>query len=820
MPMSEMTYSTVSMGLRAPRVVIVFDGGSQWTYWAQRGLHLAGKIWGGAGFALVPHRAGVVSATLLRACRAYDPDFVVLIPTTRRELEQLSRGGYQEDRWGELPAAPAQQDFGLDVGVDHPLYGKADEQARQAVKEACSPYRLRLSGDLWRENVRVLAPGVGAFALAHNLPDSWRGSVLTCPSTWGGLMGVALASRLGIAGPPAVTATESDYTSTAMWAISKRWFNESTVSWPKDLIWSPQNESRSDSGTVLEATAASLTGLSKVYHGPVAGRRAPRTMLGVVGDEPEDFALARLWELTFGSAIWLPSVFNVERDDPPMVGKARLNRMVNDLKEPNLVLGVTSVSRGYDAIESIVERLELGPDAVRARAWEHQVLPWEQPFTTHYGVDEQFDEFVAVPTIMEPMGSRVMAAPLPPPVLRSLSPLPVGELVWHVDVSWKSSALVAGRGLDGDELCTPDSPSGQAWVRSGRSAISFQSKRADFVLNGTTEVNRLARPLLRDLSLEAWVHAIGRTRSLAVRRSEAGQRTALLERMFGSREAFVEFFAGPMLSALLEMTPKSSKTTKAYPEGDGVVLNAREGVLTFERFRKLMPERLSDAGVRDLLDSALQAGVLRWGLVLGCPKCEQKQFQAIDKVGQTWTCVRCDERCDLNRRAWKMPEAEPTWFFDLHPVGRHILQDHGEVASLLSKVLQAELLFSQPYQDVEGLELLDNGVPQVELDLVAYVRDCLVIGECKSSNQLSHDTSRAKAEVLKKCRAVQWLRADVLVFATTERAWNDRTLNLIRSGVTSFDWGNTGAPEVRVATGLGTVDQKLELLPVARAMAS
>src|SRR5688500_16824322 len=99
---SEMSYSTISMGLRAPRVVIVIDGGNYWTYWARRALYLAGQVWGGAGFAVVPHRNGVVEPVLLRACRAYDPDFVVIVPTTQRELEQLAPGGFQADAWDEL----------------------------------------------------------------------------------------------------------------------------------------------------------------------------------------------------------------------------------------------------------------------------------------------------------------------------------------------------------------------------------------------------------------------------------------------------------------------------------------------------------------------------------------------------------------------------------------------------------------------------------------------------------------------------------------------------------------------------------------------
>jgi len=247
-----------------------------------------------------------------------------------------------------------------------------------------------------------------------------------------------------------------------------------------------------------------------------------------------------------------------------------------------------------------------------------------------------------------------------------------------------------------------------------------------------------------------------------------------------------------------------------------VVLAAGEGVLNFAGFCSRAPELEVDQ-VRDRLDTALSAGVLRRGLVLQCQTCEQKQFQTIDKIGQVWTCARCDAVGDLIRKAWKKPNDEPVWFYDLHPVGRQLLRDHGDVAALLSAFLSAGQMAGQSnFCDLEEVEFVEENKPQLEVDLIAYADDTLIVAECKSSDHLSEDGATAREDVRKKCQAAAWLKADRLLFATTAPSWTGRTLGLLKRGVGEFAWGPLGPPEVRVITGLGATPEE-RLLADAKA---
>jgi hypothetical protein len=291
---------------------------------------------------------------------------------------------------------------------------------------------------------------------------------------------------------------------------------------------------------------------------------------------------------------------------------------------------------------------------------------------------------------------------------------------------------------------------------------------------------------------------------VSVHPSDAGRRTALLTRMLGSRQAFVDLFGGDLLPALRALRPENPRTDMSYPDRDGVVLGSREGVLTFEGFVRRAPSLDSDV-VRDRVDAVLQAGVLRRGLVLQCSVCEQKQFQTIDAVGQRWACSRCGAENGLNRRAWKKPVEEPIWFYDLHPVGRQVLAGNGDVPALLAAYLAARPGYPigfPPYQDVEEIEFRRGGDRQAEADLIAYWQDTLMVAECKSSDHLAKQGTGARAEVIKKCRIVQWLRADDLLFATTAPTWSAATRTHIEQAVRSFDWGQTGPPRVYVVTGL------------------
>lgn len=429
-------------------------------------------------------------------------------------------------------------------------------------------------------------------------------------------------------------------------------------------------------------------------------------------------------------------------------------------------------------------------------------LSWRQPASTSLAVDPRWEISTPVPVTVDATGTRIMAAPLPSPTLAG-SPLSVvTELNWHVDVRWSEGRAVRRRGTAGHELLADPGPFPATLARSSRHGTSYQAGRFDFVAAGIRPENRLARPALRDLSLEAWIAAACRQSDMTATPSDAGLRAGLLATMLGGRKEYADFFGGALLPALRAMRPKGDGSRGAYPDGDGVKIASGEGVLDFAGMCR-RASTLSSIEVRLRLDAALRAGVLRRGLVLGCATCGRVQFQTVDRLGQLWTCLRCDASNDLNQPAWRLPHDEPGWYYDLHPAGRELLAQHGDTVALLSAHLR-ERAVGGIFDDVEEIEVTSAGKPKAELDLVAYYDDLLTVAECKSS---AKNLARVQlsSEVAKKCMAAAMLRADQILLATEDPEWSQSQQRWIQDAVNRFDrWSPAGRPKIVVVAGLGT----------------
>jgi len=567
------------MALRPPRAVVVFDGGDHWTYWARRALHLSGQVWGGCGFAIVPHRNGQVDPVLLRACRAYDPDFVVMFPRTVDELEQLRPGWFQiKGSDGQLLTGQEREKMLAMAKAQEVPPGQADVAARNVVADVCSPYRHRLDEDKWHEDVIILrGAGDRHFHDALAVPGALQGPVLACPSDWGGILSVAVASHAGIVEAPDHAAGEPGLTDQVARRLTSWLLDVRGAAAPDELVWPPAGIGIG-TWTTPAAHQRAMTGLVSVS----SGMPYSRIGLAVIGDAPEDFALARLWKLTFGVGVWLPSMLGIDQNEPPSAVADGLAEMARGLADQMGTLALTSISRSseqlaqaYDGLSNAVRTAAIGIDeqVERLSILPSAELPWKQPLSIHLALEEQFDSYVTVPTVVDETGTRSMSAPLPAPILNEPDLAAHPNLTWHVDVSWLPSQAVRGRGLDGQEVFTPDTEQLLTWGRSSRHGISYQSHRYNFVLAGIPAVNKLARPGVRDLSLAAWVDAKGREHQFVARPSDAGHRTALLSRMLGGRPQFVDLFGGPFLppfslcfpTAGQAATPTRSRTAWSSP---------------------------------------------------------------------------------------------------------------------------------------------------------------------------------------------------------------------------------------------------------------
>ncbi|MDP9848330.1 hypothetical protein J2853_007541 [Streptosporangium lutulentum] len=390
-----LSYTSVSITPRPPRVIIVVDGGKHWSYWVRRALYRADKVWGGAGFAVVPHQGGQVNPMLLRACEAYDPDFVVTYNPTVADIEHFHPGFIPVDREDGQPLEGADREQLLAVVGADEVPSLEDEAARKQVVAACSSYRSRFPDDEWHEHVMSLhEESNGHFASVPDMPGTWQASVLACPTDWGGVLGAAVASYAGVAAPPSRDAEEPELDDDVRKTLTSWLLGQPDGVAPNELVWHPGpafGVDRRTTPTAHERTKAHLVEI-------VTGLDFRRTGLLVVGDSAEDFALSRLWQLTYGNAYWLPSMLGMDEDAMPWPIGYGVTRIARNLVQRANRLVITSMSRSKNDLELWRERLLAAYPTRIPRDEDAAILvilgpelPWRQGATVGLAVQDQWD---------------------------------------------------------------------------------------------------------------------------------------------------------------------------------------------------------------------------------------------------------------------------------------------------------------------------------------------------------------------------------------------------------------------------------------------
>lgn len=802
-------YADARMTLRPARVAVVFDGGDSWHYWARLAIYAASQAWGGSGFILVPHREGEVLPSLLQAARTYDPDHVALLGVTLRQFE-AARPGVQRLLMEGQPVSGTEREELLRQAGGRFRDDPAGEKARQSVAEACSPYRERAAaGGEWFDEVAALnADGsTGCLTSIHHLEGVPGGSRLAAPANWGGPLGVAVAARCGalVEPEPADSPQMSDDERKDLlrWLLS----DGKRGTPPYSAVWHP---SASVSVRPLDLETAfdwGRHGLTAIQRGFAPGRPA----LVVAGDDSADFALAFAWDRLYGRSLWLPSEWQPSRHvstSEMTTIRLELDDFGFDGRHTDGRVQLTTTSLGPEKMTELAEVLN--------SSLVHSADPAEQPDRAiveepsfdlsqvgFLAVAGQFDQQFTVP-VRRDAGGVAMMMPAPVPAIEDPDLAASAGLQWHVDMELLGSAMPRGRGLDGQALFAPGEDIHLTHVRSGRDAITYNAGRLNFVPAGTAPLSRLARPRLREPGLSEWARLIAGQSGLSFGPSAAGRRAETLGQLWESRHGFVRSMTGSLLPVLRAFQVSQAQSTSAYPDGEGVVLlnGVREGYLTFAGMLKLAGDGTSPVTLRGDVDALAARGVMRRGLILGCGACGRPSFIAVGTLAQVNQCPRCGAASQLAQQQWRDPLEEPSWYYDLHPVARELLADHGEVPLLLSRHLRS---LSRWYDDAPELELRDAaGSPVAEADLIAVGDDSLIVAEAKSNDTLGKNSKEVRRAAAKRVRLADVVRADQIVLATTQPEWSALSVTEMRAAVTGYAWRAGPQPAVRLVTGLGS----------------
>jgi hypothetical protein len=800
-------YSSIRVGLRPPRVVIVFDGAAaDWQYWARLALHTATGLWGGQGFLPIPHQKGEVDDALLRAAAVYDPDYVLLLKPTIAQYEAARPGQLPVLIDGKSMEGEERRRF-LSESAEQPFDDPEGSRARATIAAVCSPHRRQGSqGSGWDEHQTLLPVGGGDGPLTNvgDVLGTPTGPCLAAPRDWSGPLGIAATARCGALDLPALgvepTLNDEEHVALARWLFAQ----DRTTLIPASMVKSADGLIPADVMNLPVAWGRTTHGLGELQRGFPRDSRS----LIVLGDSAADFALAYAWDRIYGRGFWLPAAYWPSQDTAAArkVSSELRTRMLTR-RDGNVVQIVTrSVSEEQMKAVRDALRVSIGADfGIRPEPPDNPVVIEPISFPTSgerfLAVTDQFDQQMALPVHVDDSGGKTLVVPPPAPMVSNSDLARSERLDWQVELEFLPLSMPRRRGLDGHSLVAPDTDPFLTWVRTSRDGITYESRRYDFIVAGTPKESQLARPMLRELSLLEWLQARTRQDGHDVQFSAAGLRVEILRRLWGSRDDLTATMGGPLLPVLRAFRPSAKMTKDSYEPGHGVTIGP-DGYLTFLGMQHYAAG-LDPSDLRRMVDDLIVKTAVRRGLILDCSDCGNPSFVPLRSLGQTNECPRCGADNEVTQARWRHPQDEPIWHYDLHAAVRELLGQDGDVPLLLASYLRRQ---HRHYADVAEVELLKSGQrrPAAEADLVAACDDQLITAEVKKSDSLGSTKPEVKSAAGKRVLLAAAMEADQIILGTTQDSWKTTSIEAVRREIKAGTWPAGRIPALRLITSLGS----------------
>lgn len=527
----------------------------------------------------------------------------------------------------------------------------------------------------------------------------------------------------------------------------------------------------------------------------------------VIGNTGTDFALAVAYDRLIGNSAWLSrSLVDDEETFRREIQPATWMR-TTDIEADGSHMAVASMSETTEYLEEVAPRIAASPlpRGVQLGRDPRAETVRVGPATVtagylEYVVDEHVGVSMPIPVRVTEDGTTEALSGLEAPVPTELiHPLNSGWVpYWYVEVARIEDTTPRARDLPADALVVERGPMSSVNLRADRQSVTIDPHSMGFVMAGSFLPGRIGRPQLRGLSMMAWIEAMSEPEGLCVRLSQPGRQAELIRRRLGSRAALLDLMTAENVKMLRAFIPRDKRQSPEERAANQDIVDLDgDPYLTFEAIAALLPGG-TDAAVA-MIDKLSACRLLRRGLILGCVECGRPSFIDADRIGQEYECPQCAAHNILVSERWRKG-AEPRWFYDLYAVFRELLNSDGDVVLLAAASLRGS---SRSYIDAPELEFHDRetGERIAEIDVIASVDREVVLVEAKSNGKYQGKVDR-EAHAEKMLRVAKALRADQIVLATTQEAWNATDVRHFGQEGASVE---PFAVEVRTLTRLGAL---------------
>lgn len=733
---AELVHRSVNYSLRSPRIAIVVPDLPKWQFIVSLVLEQASITWGGAGFILIPHKDGVVENLFLRIANKYDPDHVVSIRTFYSELMDIMPEHFPPIMSDGQPLSSDQ----LRSQSNPPFFNirSEDEQAKEAVARACSPFRFFSdvvpTGLLAQKY--LFESATPEFVRSLNFPPEIIDLPVSSLASSTSQLSVLKMSKKGKCYGYASPSLDPAMDTQARLALARDLFDlnplgiqTQRLQWVHEQNW-----------------VESRFGVSPIRRG-----YARDVFYIVIGEDFSDFCLFHDLDRINGASRWIPKSWLESSSPYASVVRELCSELAFTAVSSGTKTVVTSKSLESSAVKDLLQQNQgSAVHVVTDWSWltsvEHNAINWIEMRNQSLELSKDYDKDLVLPLNISRDGTTELVQRLPPFVPETEGFEGTEGRPWIVDVLVEGTSMPSGGNFPGDNLQISNGPFKER-LRSGRDGVSYMNRSFGWVFSGATLRQSLARPKVRIPGLLEWITFKAGQEGWKVSPSDAGQSTLSCINIWGSRETFANDLLnfGTFFSEF--QCDKGQRTSSRYPEGEGCVLGD-EGFLSFKAAERLLKSVNFDAmQVRITLDRFTQLGALRRGLILKCPECAQTQWIKLDILQETSTCQRCQGRIPLTQSTWRKPEDEPTWFYDLHPIVRKLMKSNGDVPCLTGQSL---------YLKYNGGEILPElnfsklGESTIEVDMIYGNTHHVVIAEAKKNPEFDSGDRIKQIENLAK----------------------------------------------------------------------
>ena len=772
--------------------VLVPSPAGDWLPIAKRALCSLSLTWGGMGDILVPVGADSRPSPAFRAVlRAHDPDYVAAYEATSSEIALADPSAYAAWRAGRPGSSDDSEDettlrqqFEAEMSG---LRGAWDSSAAVAFARSwCSPYPspkggyypvARRSDSLGRPLIALsVFPGLmdrpldldlGAFDPAFELMARMR------------IGSLADTELPGNAALQLCTAEERDLPALSELACVKE------VSHPPALDSNVRHLAELHSREIPPTQGLDpLSPFRRTTHGMNwINFEVRATWVVVIGDTCEDFCFALACDRLFLGATWVP--VRLVNDPVLADGLRALRALLRDNATYGHQAFFTSLS--LDAADVEQSRLAvLAMDETAADRCSSVIPPASLKFGRPKRLADPGSLYLGetITCYYDGDGSLGIATALSAPIPDVARPAPPTEVAWEIDVSIEREQALPRSALAPADLLASFPSSAEIDVRAGTSGLSYHShKISGGYLAGWILEQHLVRPVLRVPSAAMTIRRLAEAAGYAVRPSQTGRLNQIVIDMWGSLEAAAADLSGPVRTLLDVLTP--SPDMKDGPLATSLVIN-RLPYITAENAQGLLG--LDEAGTRAELDRLLRLRVLRRGLVLRCVRCNWLDWYAIDHIGQSFRCDRCDQDNFLEQARWNKPVSEPQWYYDLDHAVREALKLDGHVPILALDRLRAR--YRDGFSFTTDFEIIKNSTghpPEIDFAVIADAR--LILGEAKKNDRLANQRREERRKLGRLHDAARDLTADDVCLATAAAVWDQGTTELVSQALADLGVG-------------------------------